>query len=156
MDCKPTRLLCPWDFPARVLEWVGISYSRGSCCSKDRTCVPYIFCTGRCIIYHWATLSFLFIECLGSARLNMALNMDTVWWHCYPILLEENRGSGQLSNVLKVRKWRQGQSLSLRTSVLKFLTSMSQCLKSEKAVGKENMKESQYKINFLVITYDSS
>ena len=82
--------------------------------------------------------------------------MDTVWWHCYPILLEENRGSGQLSNVLKVRKWRQGQSLSLRISVLKFLTSMSQCLKSEKAVGKENMKESQYKINFLVITYDSS
>lgn len=71
-------------------------------------------------------------------------------------LLEENRGPGQLSNVLKVRKWRQGQSLSLGTSVLKFLTSMSQCLKSEEAVGKGNMKESQYKINFLVITYDSS
>ena len=33
---------------------------------------------------------------------------------------------------------------------------MSQCLKSEKAVGKGNMKESQYKINFLVIIYDSS
>ena len=101
-------------------------------------------------------MSFLFTECLGSARLNTALNMDTVRWHCYPILLEENRGSGQFSTVLKVRKWGPGQSLSLGTSVLKFLTSMSQCLKSEKAVGKENMKESQYKINFLVITYDSS
>ena len=22
MDCKLTRLLCPWDYPARILEWV--------------------------------------------------------------------------------------------------------------------------------------
>ena len=27
---QPTRLLCPWDFPARVLEWVAIFFSRGS------------------------------------------------------------------------------------------------------------------------------
>ena len=26
----PTRLLCPWDFQARMLEWVAISFSRGS------------------------------------------------------------------------------------------------------------------------------
>ena len=26
MDCSPTRLLCPWDFP----EWVAIAFSRGS------------------------------------------------------------------------------------------------------------------------------
>ena len=26
---KPARLLCPWDFPARILEWVAISSSRG-------------------------------------------------------------------------------------------------------------------------------
>ena len=25
----PPRLLCPWDFPARILEWVAISSSRG-------------------------------------------------------------------------------------------------------------------------------
>ena len=23
---EPTRLLCPWDFQARVLEWVAISF----------------------------------------------------------------------------------------------------------------------------------
>ena len=23
MDCSPTRLLCPWDLPARILEWVS-------------------------------------------------------------------------------------------------------------------------------------
>ena len=26
----PTRLLCPWDSPVRKLEWVAISFSRGS------------------------------------------------------------------------------------------------------------------------------
>ena len=25
----PSRLLCPWDFQARVLEWVAIPFSRG-------------------------------------------------------------------------------------------------------------------------------
>ena len=26
----PARSLCAWDFPARILEWVDISFSRGS------------------------------------------------------------------------------------------------------------------------------
>ena len=29
MECKPARFLCPWDFPARIQEWVAISFSRG-------------------------------------------------------------------------------------------------------------------------------
>ena len=27
---QPARLLCPWDFPGKNLEWVAISFSRGS------------------------------------------------------------------------------------------------------------------------------
>ena len=27
---EPARLLCPWDSPARMLEWVDIPFSRGS------------------------------------------------------------------------------------------------------------------------------
>ena len=27
---SPTRLLCPWDSQARILEWVAVSSSRGS------------------------------------------------------------------------------------------------------------------------------
>ena len=30
MDCSPTRLLCPWYSPARILEWLAIPFSRGS------------------------------------------------------------------------------------------------------------------------------
>ena len=29
---KPARLLSPWDSPARILEWVAISFSRESKC----------------------------------------------------------------------------------------------------------------------------
>ena len=31
----PAWLLCPWDFPARILEWGAVSSSRGSCSPKD-------------------------------------------------------------------------------------------------------------------------
>ena len=31
------RLLCPWDFLGKILEWVAISYSKGSSWSRDLT-----------------------------------------------------------------------------------------------------------------------
>ena len=42
--CDPmdTRLLHPWDFLARVLEWVAISFSRGSSRPRDQTQVSGI------------------------------------------------------------------------------------------------------------------
>ena len=39
-------------FQARILEWVAISFSKGSSQPRDKTCVS---CTGRQILYHWAT-----------------------------------------------------------------------------------------------------
>ena len=36
-------------FQARILEWVAISFSRGSFCPRVKTCVSY---TGRLILYH--------------------------------------------------------------------------------------------------------
>ena len=38
--------------PARILELVSTSLSRGSFCPRDWTCVSWI---GRQILYHWAT-----------------------------------------------------------------------------------------------------
>ena len=32
---QPARLLCPWDFPARMLEWAAISFSSGSFWPRD-------------------------------------------------------------------------------------------------------------------------
>ena len=41
-------------FKARILEWVAISFSRGSFWSRDRTCFSCVSCTGRWILYHCA------------------------------------------------------------------------------------------------------
>ena len=34
-----TRLLCPWHFQARILEWVAVSSSRGASQPRDRTLI---------------------------------------------------------------------------------------------------------------------
>ena len=38
------RLLCPWDFSGRILEWVAISSSRGSSQPRDQTHISCISC----------------------------------------------------------------------------------------------------------------
>ena len=49
---QPTRLLCPWILQASTLEWVAISYSRGSSRPRDQTQVS---CIGRWVLYHCTT-----------------------------------------------------------------------------------------------------
>ena len=54
---QPTRPLCPWDFPGILgfLEWVAISFSRGSSQPRDQTHISCLYCIGRWILPHWAT-----------------------------------------------------------------------------------------------------
>ena len=52
MDCSPPGSSVHGISQARVLEWVAISFSRGSFWSRDWTQVS---CSGRQILYHWAT-----------------------------------------------------------------------------------------------------
>ena len=57
MDCT---LSGSWNFAygifqARILEQVAISYSRGSSQQRDRIHIFCVSCTGRQILYHWAT-----------------------------------------------------------------------------------------------------
>ena len=40
---------------ARILEWVGISYSKGSSQPRDQTHNSYVSCTGRWVLYQCAT-----------------------------------------------------------------------------------------------------
>ena len=55
MDCSPSGSSVHGIFQARILDWVVISYSRGSPWPRDRTRVSCISCTGRQILYHGAT-----------------------------------------------------------------------------------------------------
>ena len=58
MDCSLPGCSVHGIFQARILEWVAISYFRGSSQPRDRTCISYI---DRQVLYHcvtWETLRF--------------------------------------------------------------------------------------------------
>ena len=42
-------------FQARILEWVAISYSKGSSQCKEWTCISCVSCVGKQILHHCAT-----------------------------------------------------------------------------------------------------
>ena len=48
VDCSPPGSSVHGILQARTLEWVAISFSRGSSQPRDRTCVS---CTGRWVLY---------------------------------------------------------------------------------------------------------
>ena len=49
---QPTRLPCPWDSHARILERVAMPASRGFFWLMDRTHVSYFSCIGGQVLYH--------------------------------------------------------------------------------------------------------
>ena len=55
MDCSPPGSSVHELFQARILEWVAISYSRGSSQPRDWICIPCVSGIGRWILYHCAT-----------------------------------------------------------------------------------------------------
>ena len=52
-------------FQARILEWVAISFYRGSSQTRDQTCFSS---TGRCILYHWATWEAPYRNAAAAAK----------------------------------------------------------------------------------------
>ena len=52
MDYNPLDYSVHGILQARILEWVAISFSRGSSWPREGTLVSYI---DRWILYHWAT-----------------------------------------------------------------------------------------------------
>ena len=59
MDCSLPGASVHGIFQARILEWVAISYPRGSSWSRDWTQVSYISCIARQILYHCTTWKIL-------------------------------------------------------------------------------------------------
>ena len=56
LDCSPPASSVHRIFQARILEWVVISYSKGSSQPSNQSCISSISCTGRWILYHWSHL----------------------------------------------------------------------------------------------------
>ena len=57
MDCRPPGSSVHGISQARILEWVTMSFSRGSSWPRDGT---HVFCIGRQILYCWATKEALY------------------------------------------------------------------------------------------------
>ena len=55
IDCSLPGSSVPGILQARIVEWVAISFSRGSSQPRDQTHVSYI---GRRILYHWPTWEY--------------------------------------------------------------------------------------------------
>ena len=87
MDCSPPGSSIYWIFWARILEWIALSFSRGSSQPKDRTCIS---CIGRWILlllshleggYYFGCCPLLFYETLEgrhSVLLLLFLSLSSV------------------------------------------------------------------------------
>ena len=70
MDCSSPGSAVHGVFPARILEWVAISYSRGSSQPRDQTHVSCISCISRQILNHCTSQEAPFRDC-------------AVYWYVY-------------------------------------------------------------------------
>ena len=52
MDCSPLGSSAHGILQSRVLEWVAMPSSRGPSRPRGLTCVSYVVCTGRQVLYH--------------------------------------------------------------------------------------------------------
>ena len=52
MECSSPGSSVHGIFQSRILEWVAISYSRGSSQHRDQTHISHVPCIGRLILYH--------------------------------------------------------------------------------------------------------
>ena len=53
---------------AGILEWIAISYCRGTSQPRDWTCGSWVPCPGRRILYHWDTWKALTIIYTGIIK----------------------------------------------------------------------------------------
>ena len=52
MDSTPPGSSVSGILQARILEWVAMPSSRESSQPRDQTCISYVFCIGRWVLYH--------------------------------------------------------------------------------------------------------
>ena len=81
VNCSPTGSSVHGTSQARILKWVAISFSRESSQTKDGTCIS---CTGRWILYHWATREALHL--LTILSILSWLKLITKKWETFYIL----------------------------------------------------------------------
>ena len=52
MDCSPPGSSVHRILQARILGWAAMPFSKGSSQPRDQTCISYVSCIGRQVLYH--------------------------------------------------------------------------------------------------------
>ena len=108
MNCSLTGSSVHGILQARILEWVAISFSRGSSPPKNRTLVSYVSCIGRRILHPLSHLgeghSLLGEGCHSEQRPGLLLNTSVHSPHSKEL-------SGPISTLSGLRKHSQEQIL---------------------------------------------
>ena len=107
MDYSPAGSSVHGILQARIVEWVAISFSRGSFWPRDWTCVS---CIGRQILYYWATFicqlnCLIFSQALSPRKKNHTCAGYTgiVRYHLQWV----SKGP---SEIVPVKRWAQSQA----------------------------------------------
>ena len=79
MNCRPPGFPIHGIFQARILEWVALSFSRGSSLLRDQICTAYL---GRQILYCWATRH-------SVIKRNKHESVELRWMNLEPIIKSE-------------------------------------------------------------------
>ena len=97
MDCSPPASSVHGILQARKLEWVAMPSCSGSSQTRDWTCVSYVACTGRQVLYHgshlgsplislqWCISRIIHFTCVSLTRLVGSMRAGTVFgWSWIP------------------------------------------------------------------------
>ena len=94
MDCSLPGSSVHGIFPARILEWVAIPFSKGSSWPRDQTRISCDFCTCRWALHHWATRE---AHLLGSECFALILTVILLSWLLCLYML--NRGQTAVNGI---------------------------------------------------------
>ena len=102
---------------ARMLEWVAISYSRGSSQPRNRTCLSCICFIGRQILYHWQH-PYVFYPCFHIGNECTGGNGEGEETSLGAHLVPSTQGLGSLPKPSNLGQW--GKGMGLTSSLRKF------------------------------------
>ena len=128
MNCSLPGFTFHGIFQARILEWVAISYSRGSSQPRDLTQVSCFSCSGRWILYHWTTWEVY--HKLSSVQFSYSVMSDSLRPHGLQHAMHPcpSPTPGAYSNLCPLSQWCHP---TISSSVGPF----SSCLQSFPASG---------------------
>ena len=94
LDCSLTGSLVHGISQAKILEWVAISYSRGSSQPRDRTRVSCFSCIGRQILYHcttWEAFNVYLWQMSGvySDQITVTSNLEISVSRCDDLFIDQ-------------------------------------------------------------------